>query len=87
MIKRKTKKWLLGVGFDHKDGHKRMTKSENFLLVGGSKETHEEMREKVIKLNEELKKRGKDLDHVNLKEFQDIAHALKLYPIKKRLPK
>ena len=70
-MKRKSKKWLLGFGLDNKDGHKRVTKSENFLLIGGSKQTHEEMREKVIKLNEELKKRGKDLDRVNSKELDE----------------
>ena len=82
-MKRKQKKWLLGVGFDAKDGHKRITKSENFLLLGGSKETHEEMREKVIKLNEELKKRGKDLDRTNPKELEEIAHKLHLHPTRK----
>ena len=82
-MKRKQKKWLLGVGFDSKDGHKRITKSENFLLLGGSKETHEEMREKVTKLNEELKKRGKDLDGTNSKELEEIAQRLQLYSVRK----
>ena len=82
-MKRKQKKWLLGIGFDSVDGHKRITKSENFLLLGGSRETHEEMREKVIKLNEELKKRGKDIDCANPKELEEIAHDLRLHPMRK----
>lgn len=79
---KRSRKWLLGVGFDHKDGHKRVTKSENFFLVGGSKETHEEMREKAIKINEALKKKRTDLDRISPKEFEAIARKLKIYPIR-----
>lgn len=46
---------MLGLGLDGQDGHTRMTKGENFLLVGGSKNTHREMQEKTIKMNEHLK--------------------------------
>ena len=81
---RKRRKWLFGVGFDHRDGHKRITKSDNFFLVGGSRETHEEMREKAIKLNEALKARGKNLDTASHKELEAVAHQLKLHPLKRR---
>ena len=72
--KRKGKALLLGVGLDNKDEHKRLTRGENFLLVGGSEATHEHMTEGAIKLNEQLKKRGKTLDEVDRKEFTDLAH-------------
>ena len=36
---------LLGLGLDNKDGHKRLTKGDNVLMVGGSEETHERMTE------------------------------------------
>ena len=52
---------LLGMGFDNKDGHVRVTKGKNFALLGGSEETHVEMQEKAIKLNEHLDKRRKTL--------------------------
>ncbi len=81
---KKHKKWLLGLGFDHQDGHKRITHSKNFLLLGGSKETHEEMREKAIKLDEELKKISKDLNDVSKKQFDDIAHKLNWHPLKSK---
>lgn len=64
---------LLGVGLDNKDGHVRVTRGDNFQLVGGSKETHEVMQEGAIKINEELKKRGKHLEEVSKKEFFEIA--------------
>ena len=64
---------LCGLGFDNKDGHKRITKGENFSLFGGSKKTHEQMQEKAIKFNEHLKKKGKTLDEIGKEEFTDIA--------------
>jgi len=63
---------MLGVGLDS-DGHKRITTGSNFALVGGTKETHEEMTEKVIKINEKLSKKGKKLEEVSHEEFDDIA--------------
>lgn len=68
---------MLGVGLDS-DGHKRVTKGPNFALVGGSKETHEEMTEKAIKINEKLAEKGKELAEVSREEFDDIAHAVGL---------
>ena len=60
------------------DGHKRVTKGDNFLLVGGTKDTHEVMTEKAIKINEKLKARGKQLETVSHEEFNDIAHEVGL---------
>lgn len=68
---------LLGVGLDS-DGHKRVTTGANFALVGGSQETHEEMTEKAVKINEKLKARGKELHEVSGEEFDDIAHSVGL---------
>jgi hypothetical protein len=75
--KRAPKAVMLGVGLDS-DGHKRVTKGENFLLAGGSKDTHEEMTEKAIKINEKLTSRGKRLEEVSRDEFDDIAHEVGL---------
>ena len=68
---------MLGVGLDS-DGHKRVTSGENFLLAGGSKDTHEEMTEKVIKINEKLSAMGKRLEDVGRDEFDEIAHDVGL---------
>jgi hypothetical protein len=68
---------MLGVGLDS-DGHKRVTSGENFLLAGGSKDTHEEMTEKAVKINEKLAARGKRLEEVSREEFDDIAHDVGL---------
>jgi hypothetical protein len=70
--KKNGKAVMLGVGLDS-DGHKRITAGENFALIGGTEETHEVMTKKVIKINEKLKSRGKQLDTISKKEFDDIA--------------
>ncbi|MDD5355004.1 MAG: hypothetical protein PHY56_00475 [Candidatus Omnitrophica bacterium] len=74
--KEKYKKMLLGLGFDAKDGHTRITKGNNFYLFGGSKNTHSQMQEISIKFNEQLKKKNKTLDEISEKEFIDIAHKI-----------
>ncbi len=75
--KPKAKALLLGLGLDS-DGHKRITTGPNFALVGGSKDTHEEMAEKAVKINEKLKAKGKQLHEVSREEFDDIAHTVGL---------
>ncbi|MFH0764123.1 MAG: hypothetical protein V1927_03890 [Candidatus Omnitrophota bacterium] len=77
-MNRAYRKILLGMGFDCKDGHVRITKGENFHLVGGSEETHEMMQEKAVKFNEHLDKRRKSLDDINEKEFREISKAVGL---------
>ena len=70
---------MLGVGLDS-DGHKRVTTGENFALVGGSHETHEEMTEKAIKINEKLVEKGKRLEEVSRDEMDEIAQSVGLKP-------
>jgi hypothetical protein len=72
------KAWLLGVGHDGKDGHVRITRGDNFRLVGGSEETHEVMQEKAVKFNEKLKERGRRLEQISREEFREIAHDIGL---------
>jgi hypothetical protein len=84
--KKKPKAVMLGVGLDS-DGHKRITTGDNFALVGGTQETHEQMTEKAIKINEKLKARGKRLDSVSHEEFEDIAHEVGLKKFDPKDPK
>ena len=75
--KKKRKAMMFGVGLDS-DGHKRLTTGPNFALIGGSQDTHEQMTEKAVKINEKLKERGKQLHEVSHQEFDDIAHEVGL---------
>lgn len=72
------KAWLLGLGLDNDDGHTRITRGENFHLVGGSDGTHSAMQEKAVKFNEKLRQRGRRLDEISREEFRDIAHDIGL---------
>lgn len=65
---------FIGVGLDNKDGHKRMTRTDQFLIVGGSEETHERMQETAIKFDEGLERRGKTLKEASLPEIIEIFH-------------
>ncbi len=78
---------LLGLGLDNQDGHVRMTKGENFHLIGGSQDTHEQMQEQAIKLNEKLSVKGKTLEQVSREEFVDLAHEVGMKVLPEDLPK
>jgi hypothetical protein len=63
---------ILGLGLDCEDGHTRLTRGKNFVLYGGSEETHATMQETAIKVNEHLDRRGKRLEDVSPRELHDI---------------
>ncbi len=63
---------LLGIGLDNEDGHKRITQSEQFSIVGGSQETHERMTETVVKTFEDIKQAGKQLESIEPERLSDL---------------
>jgi hypothetical protein len=63
---------FLGVGLDGKDEHTRLTRSEHFVLLGGSDETHERLQDTAIRFEEELQKKGKTLEETSTEEALDI---------------
>lgn len=65
---------LFGVGLDNRDEHRRITRGDNFYLVGGSEETHERMTETAIKFNEKLARKGKQLAELSPQEFAEYIH-------------
>ena len=65
---------LLGLAFDATDGHKRITRGDNFILAGGSEQTHGLMRDTIIKVNEKLDERGLDLADVSADELRDLLN-------------
>lgn len=64
---------LLGVGMDNDDGHTRLTRGKNFVLVGGSEKTHEVMQETAVKINEHLDRKSKKLEEASPAELRDIC--------------
>ena len=65
---------LLGVGLDQGDGHKRVTKCDDILLVGGSQETHNNLQEIAIRVTESLRERGKSLKETTVDEVIEMLH-------------
>tara|TARA_A100001037_G_C14842385_1_gene497138 strand:- start:175 stop:432 length:258 start_codon:yes stop_codon:yes gene_type:complete len=65
---------LLGIGLDSEDGHTRITRAEDFSIVGGSEQTHDAMTETVCKTFEDLKQDGKNLENVEQDQLRDLLH-------------
>ena len=67
---------LLGVAFDAEDGQKRITRGPNFLLAGGSQDTHGVLQETAIKINEHLDSKGKRLEDISVTELRNIVEDI-----------
>jgi hypothetical protein len=65
---------FIGVGLDNRDGEARVTKSEYFVLLGGSQSTHEQMQDTAIRFTDELHKRGKTLHDTEPDEVMELLH-------------
>lgn len=65
---------LIGLGLDNQDEHQRITRGEDFLLVGGSQETHERMQDVAIHVSESLKTKGKRLQDACVEEVVELMH-------------
>lgn len=63
---------VLGLGLDGTDGHKRITRTEEMVLVGGSAETHERMQETAIRFAEELERSGKRLQETPVRDAVEM---------------
>ena len=46
------------------------------MLYGGSQDTHAQMQETAIKINEQLDRRGKRLEDISPREFSEIFHEV-----------
>ena len=64
--------FLLGVRVDGGDGHRRVSRGEDFVAVGGTREGHEHLRETVAEISDEVKRRGRTVGEVRKDEFREI---------------
>jgi hypothetical protein len=67
---------LLGLGLDNDGSQTRVTRGKNFLLWGGSEDTHACMQETAVKINERLDRQGKRLEDVSVPELREICHKV-----------
>jgi hypothetical protein len=85
---RRVRAALIGVGLDSSDDCQRLTRSGHSLILGGSAETHDELRELVLRMELELDRQGcrlGDLDPEQLAELAWRIDAPELHAIALRL--
>jgi hypothetical protein len=70
---RRLRATIIGLGFDGRGGPKRIITGEQCLLVGGSYETHADMLETVLRLEDELDRIGQHLGDVAPAQLAEIA--------------
>lgn len=68
----KSSKHLFGIGLDCHDGHKRITTSEDFSVIGGSDETHAKVSETFIKTFEYFSAKNKTLDEISSEKLAEL---------------
>jgi hypothetical protein len=67
---------LIGFGLDTGDDHQRLTRSDQTLIFGGSAETHAELRETALRMEQELDRRGRQLGDLNPLELAELATTI-----------
>jgi hypothetical protein len=63
----------MGFGLDS-DGHARVTEGEDYVLLGGSENTHGRMQDEVERFRDVLHKMGTDLQRASKDEVLEAAH-------------
>jgi hypothetical protein len=64
---------LIGLGLDCYDDHNRLTLSNQSLMFGGSAETHDLLRETVLRMELELDRQGQRLGDLSPLELAELA--------------
>ncbi len=64
---------LMGIGLD-KDGHARVTKGEEYVLLGGTEDTHGKMQDGVERFRDTLQKMGTNLQRATRDQMHEAAH-------------
>jgi hypothetical protein len=67
---------LVGVRVDEGDGQTRVSRGDDFVAVGGTKEAHEHLREAVAEISDEVKRRGRALAEVRREELREIVSVV-----------
>lgn len=67
---------LLGVGFDHKDGHVRITQADNYQVLMGSKASHGELQKICRKIELAIQSSGRELSDYTPEEFMELMGTM-----------
>src|SRR5215468_6415391 len=63
---------LIGLGLDNADDQNRLTRGDQSLIFGGSAETHAELRETALRMEQELVRRGQSLGDLDPMELAEL---------------
>lgn len=69
--------FLVGIGLDGRDGHFRITRGDDFQVVGGSERTHRRMQDKITYVQEDLARKGRTIASMQPDDLDDISRILK----------
>lgn len=67
---------LLGVGFDHRDGHVRITQAEDYQILMGSRDSHRALQKMCFKIKEKVNASGRVLSDYTPEEFMELVGTL-----------
>lgn len=67
---------LLGVGFDHTDGHTRITQSENSHILMGSEESHKALQNICVKIEKSIQDSGRQMSDYTPDELMQLVSTL-----------
>jgi hypothetical protein len=85
---RRLRATIIGLGLDGRGGPHRIITGDQCLLIGGSRETHAELLETMLRLESELERTGQRLGDVAPAELAEIALRIdshELFEIARRL--
>jgi hypothetical protein len=68
---------MLGVGFDHDDGHIRITQGEGYQVFMGSDESHSMLRDLLGRIHDAVCRSGRKMTDYTPEEFIDLLSKLK----------
>lgn len=67
---------LIGVGFDEKDGHIRITQANDYQILMGSGETHAALQKLCSRIEISLKESGRSLSDCTPEEFMKLMEEI-----------
>jgi hypothetical protein len=69
---------IVSMGGDDSERHTRLTTGDNFLIYGGSEQTHSIMQDKIAELCEIIKQRGLELTQMEPDEIKQVVKEVGL---------
>lgn len=67
---------LLGVGFDHQDGHVRITQGDRYQVLMGSEASHSELQKLCSQIEQAVRESGRELDDYTAEEFVELISTM-----------